>query len=66
MFPLVGNTLSEILRKEDEYIEEIKRRWKIDEKNPFGRGTEAALRMGKRLELLGDAQRAYMNERKDG
>jgi hypothetical protein len=45
--------LSEILRKEQEYIDSLRARWGGVELLP---SAEHALRMGKRSELLGDLQ----------
>lgn len=45
--------MSEILRKEQEYIDDLKRRW---ETRDLSESAEHDLRMGKRTELLGDLQ----------
>lgn len=50
---LEANELSEILRKEQEYIDDLKRRWRTRD---LSESAEHDLRMGKRTELLGDLQ----------
>ena len=46
--------LTELLKKEDEYISSLLTRWGQTELPPV---TEKKLRIGKRLELLGDLQK---------
>lgn len=45
--------LSALLREEDQYIAELKNRW---QKNELPQDTEQKLRIGKRVELLGNLQ----------
>lgn len=50
---LEADELSEILRKEQEYIDDLKKRWGVRD---LSKKAEHDLRMGKRTELLGDLQ----------
>lgn len=51
---LEPHELKELLKKEDEYISSLLARWEQTELPPV---TENKLRIGKRLELLGDLQK---------
>ena len=51
---LEPDELTELLKKEDEYISSLLARWGQTELPPT---TEKKLRIGKRLELLGDLQK---------
>ena len=57
---LEAGELSVLLRAEDDYIRQLKKRWKRDD---FTEKTEHDLRMGKRTELLGDLQCKKETER---
>ena len=55
-----ADELTVLLRQEDEYIQQCKKRWHQKE---LPEKTEHDLRMGKRTELLGDLQAMKEQER---